>query len=176
VAGHRIAGCGGPRAGHGGLANFAESSLLADVYAQALEAKGCRVTRRFNLGDRETYYEQVRSGQIDVIPEYNGRPGRRPRPVQRATTTAQVNKLLAQVLPSQLQLLNPAAAEDKDTVTVTKKTADRYGLRTIADLKPVDHDIVLGGSREFETRQPGQGRLTRHLRAGLPRLPAVRDR
>jgi glycine betaine/choline ABC-type transport system substrate-binding protein/predicted Ser/Thr protein kinase len=138
-----------------GSANFAESSLLAEIYAQALEAKGYRVTRRFNLGDRETYYEQVRSGQIDVIPEYNGALATALDPSSDAATAAQVNKVLGRALPPQLQLLDSAAAEDKDTVTVTRKTADRYGLRTIADLKPVAGDIVMGGSREFQTRHQG---------------------
>ncbi|GAB2801063.1 hypothetical protein GCM10027176_01420 [Actinoallomurus bryophytorum] len=139
-----------------GSANFAESSLLAEIYAQALEAKGYRVTRRFDLGDRETYYEQVRSGQIDVIPEYNGALATALDPAGDVTTAARVNEVLRRALPSQLQLLDPAAAEDKDTVTVTKKTAGRYHLRTIADLRPVDHDIVLGGSREFQSRHQGQ--------------------
>jgi glycine betaine/choline ABC-type transport system substrate-binding protein/predicted Ser/Thr protein kinase len=165
VAGAAIALILWPDAGSGGSvspgrvtvgsANFAESSLLAEIYAQALEAKGYRVTRRFNLGDRETYYEQVRSGQIGVIPEYNGALAAALDPASDATTKAQVNKVLAQSLPAQLQLLDPAAAEDKDTVTVTKKTATRYTLRTIADLKRVDSKIIMGGSREFQSRHQG---------------------
>jgi osmoprotectant transport system substrate-binding protein len=138
-----------------GSANFAESSLLAEIYAQALTAKGYRVTRRFNLGDRETYYEQVRSGQIDVIPEYLGALAVALDPSSEAATAGEVDRVLARVLPPQLQLLRSAAAEDKDTVTVTRKTADRYGLHTIADLEPVAGAIVMGGSPEFQTRHQG---------------------
>jgi predicted Ser/Thr protein kinase len=138
-----------------GSANFAESSLLAEIYAQALAAKGYRVTRRFNLGDRETYYEQVRSGQIDVIPEYLGALAVALDPSSDAATAAEGDRVLARVLPPQLELLRSAAAEDKDTVTVTRKTADRYGLHTIADLEPVAGEMVMGGSPEFQTRHQG---------------------
>jgi glycine betaine/choline ABC-type transport system substrate-binding protein/predicted Ser/Thr protein kinase len=138
-----------------GSANFAESALLAEIYAQALEAKGYRVTRKFNLGDRETYYPLVRAGEIDVIPEYTGALAVALDPSSTAATTEQVDAVLRRTLPPQLQLLRSAPAEDKDTVTVTRKTADRYHLRTIADLEPVAGDIVMGGSPEFQTRHQG---------------------
>ncbi|GAA4499567.1 hypothetical protein GCM10023191_046670 [Actinoallomurus oryzae] len=138
-----------------GSANFAESSLLGEVYAQALEAKGYRVTRKFYLGDRETYFPQVRAGQIDVIPEYTGALAVSLDPTSTAATAEQVDAVLARKLPAQLQLLRSAPAEDKDTVTVTRATADRYGLRTIADLRPVAGDLVMGGPPEFQTRHQG---------------------
>ena len=138
-----------------GSANFAESSLLAEVYAQALEAEGYRVTRRFGLGDRETYVPLVRSGEIDLIPEYTGALAASLDPATTAATAAEVGAVLRRTLPPQLELLRSAPAEDKDTVTVTRKTAARYGLRTIADLKPVAGDLVMGGPPEFQTRHQG---------------------
>ncbi|HEY0542519.1 MAG TPA: glycine betaine ABC transporter substrate-binding protein [Actinoallomurus sp.] len=138
-----------------GSANFAESALLAEIYAQALEVKGYRVTRKFNLGDRETYYKLVRSGEIDLIPEYTGALAVALDPTSTAATSEQVDAVLRRMLPPQLQLLRSAPAEDKDTVTVTRKTADRYHLRTIADLEPVADGIVMGGSPEFQTRHQG---------------------
>jgi glycine betaine/choline ABC-type transport system substrate-binding protein len=138
-----------------GSANFAESAMLAEVYAQALEAKGYHVTRKFNLGDRETYFAQVRSGDIEVIPEYTGALAVALDRASTAATAAQVDAVLARTLPPQLQLLRSAPAEDKDTVTVTKRTAERYGLRTIADLEPVAGKLVMGGPPEFQTRHQG---------------------
>src|SRR4051812_5956350 len=55
-----------------GSANFPESSLIGEIYAQALEAKGLKVTRKFDIGAREVYYDQVVKGGIGVMPEYNG--------------------------------------------------------------------------------------------------------
>ena len=55
-----------------GSANFPENQLLAEMYAQALEAKEVKVTRKFNIGARELYLKALKDGSIDMIPEYNG--------------------------------------------------------------------------------------------------------
>ena len=55
-----------------GSANFPESELLAEVYAQALQAKGIKVTTKLNIGSREVYYPQIEKGTISIFPEYNG--------------------------------------------------------------------------------------------------------
>ncbi|HEX8498524.1 MAG TPA: glycine betaine ABC transporter substrate-binding protein, partial [Actinomycetales bacterium] len=39
-----------------GSANFTENQILAEIYAQALQAKGVTVEKRLNIGSRETYY------------------------------------------------------------------------------------------------------------------------
>ncbi|MEV0402692.1 glycine betaine ABC transporter substrate-binding protein [Actinoallomurus sp. NPDC050550] len=138
-----------------GSANFPESHLLGEIYAQALEAKGIKVIRRFDLGDRETYFKQVASGQIQVMPEYNGALAESLDYTGEAVGTDEVNAVLRRVLPAQLEMLASAPAEDKDSVTVSKETADRYHLRTIADLAPVAGRLVMGGPPEFQTRHQG---------------------
>jgi osmoprotectant transport system substrate-binding protein len=55
-----------------GSANFPEDELLAEIYTQALQANGIKATPKFNVGSREIYYPQIRSGAITIIPEYNG--------------------------------------------------------------------------------------------------------
>ena len=55
-----------------GSANFPEDELLAEVYVLALQAKGVKVTSKFNIGAREVYYPQLSKGAIAIIPEYNG--------------------------------------------------------------------------------------------------------
>jgi osmoprotectant transport system substrate-binding protein len=48
-----------------------------------------------------------------------------------------------------------AAAQDADTITVTKKTADKYHLTTIADLKSVAGKLTFGAPAQFRTRADG---------------------
>ena len=55
-----------------GSANFTESQILAEIYAQALSAKGVTVEKRLNIGSRETYIPGLQDGSIDLIPEYSG--------------------------------------------------------------------------------------------------------
>jgi osmoprotectant transport system substrate-binding protein len=139
-----------------GAANFPESQLIGEIYAQALEAKGIKVTRRFNIGAREVYYPQVVSCAISVMPEYNG--ALLSTSVDKnstAVTTAQVNAALTAKLPSSVQILNSSSAQDKDSVTVTSATAAKYHLTSISDLSPVANTLVIGGPPEFKTRAAG---------------------
>src|ERR1700731_2351123 len=55
-----------------GSANFPENEVLAEVYALALQKAGVKATTKLNIGAREVYYPQVKSGAITIIPEYNG--------------------------------------------------------------------------------------------------------
>ncbi|MCO5991884.1 ABC transporter substrate-binding protein [Actinoallomurus rhizosphaericola] len=139
-----------------GSANFTESQLLGELYAQALEAKGVKVTKKFNIGSREVYYDQVKSGAITVMPEYNG--GLLSTSVDKASkavTADQVNSELKAKLPSTLEILEPSKAEDKDSVTVNSQTAAKYHLKSIADLKGVAGQLTIGGPSEFKTREQG---------------------
>jgi osmoprotectant transport system substrate-binding protein len=55
-----------------GSADFTESKIIAELYAQALEANGFTVRRQFGIGSRETYIPAVQDHSIDLIPEYTG--------------------------------------------------------------------------------------------------------
>ncbi|HEY7486949.1 MAG TPA: ABC transporter substrate-binding protein [Streptosporangiaceae bacterium] len=139
-----------------GSANFPESQLLAEIYAQALEAKGLKVTKKLNIGSREVYYDQVKSGAISVMPEYNG--ALLTTSVDKNSTAASTDEINAELkskLPASLEMLNSSAAEDKDSVTVNQQTATKYNLKSIADLKPVAKNMTIGGPSEFKTRTQG---------------------
>jgi osmoprotectant transport system substrate-binding protein len=139
-----------------GSANFPENELLATVYAQALQAKGVKVSTKLNIGAREVYYPQVEKGTISIIPEYNGTLLTvEVDKTSTAKTTAEVDAALAAKLPSTLQVLNPAPAQDSDSITVTQATANKYHLKSIADLKPYAATMVLGAPPEFKTRTDG---------------------
>jgi osmoprotectant transport system substrate-binding protein len=139
-----------------GSANFPESELLAEVYAIALQDKGVKATTKLNIGDREVYYPQVVKGAITIFPEYNGAllSGEVDK-TSTAKTTAAVDAALTAKLPSSLEILNPAPAEDSDAMTVTAATAAKYHLKSIADLKPLASGWVLGAPSEFKTRPDG---------------------
>lgn len=139
-----------------GSANFPEDELLAEIYVLALQGKGVKVTPKFNIGARNVYYPQVVSGAISILPEYNGALlFTSVDPKSTAATTAQVNAALQAKLPSSVELLNSAAAQDKDSVTVTQATATKDHLSSISDLKPYAKNMVIGGPPEFKTRQEG---------------------
>src|SRR5580692_2098165 len=139
-----------------GSANFPESELLAEVYAIALQDKGVKATTKLNIGSREVYYPQIAKGAITIFPEYNGELlSVEVDPTSTAKTTAAVDAALTAKLPSTLEILNPAPAQDSVSVTVTAATAAKDHLMTIADLKPYASSWTFGAASEFKTRPDG---------------------
>jgi osmoprotectant transport system substrate-binding protein len=139
-----------------GSANFPESELLAEVYVLALQDKGVKATAKLNIGSREVYYPQVVKGAITIFPEYNGALlSGEVDSASTAKTTAAVDAALTAKLPSSLEILNPAPAQDSDSVTVTAATAAKDHLKTIADLKPYASGWTFGAPSEFKTRPDG---------------------
>ena len=139
-----------------GSANFPEDELLAQIYVDALQGKGVKVTPKFNIGAREVYYPEIEKGAITIIPEYNGALlTTSVDPTSTAASTEEVNAALKAKLPSSLEILNSSSAEDKDSITVTQATATKYHLTSISDLSPYAKDFVIGGPPEFPTRADG---------------------
>jgi osmoprotectant transport system substrate-binding protein len=141
-----------------GSNNFPESTLLADIYGEALKAKGIKVTYKPNIGSRETTYGLLKNGTISVLPEYNGALLAYLDPKATPKTTEATTSAIEAKLDSKLTLLDPSAAQDKDSVTVNAATAGKYHLTdtsSVADLKDIAKDLVIGASPEFQTRQQG---------------------
>jgi osmoprotectant transport system substrate-binding protein len=138
-----------------GSADFPESKIVAEIYAQALEANGFTVGRQFGIGSRETYIPAIRDHSIDLIPEYTGNLLQYFNPESPAATPGDVELALYRSLPGDLSILNPAPANDSDTVTVTDATAQRWNLKTIADLVPHAAEVKFGAPSEFLNRDRG---------------------
>lgn len=157
-----LAGSSGSAAAGGGKtvvvgsANFPENVLLASIYSQALQAKGVKVQEKFNIGSREVLYGQLQNGSLTVLPEYNGALLGYLDAKNTATGTQAVNAALLQKLPAGLAILDSAAAEDKDSLTVTQETADKNNLKSISDLTGKAAEFGIGGPPEFKTRREQQ--------------------
>jgi osmoprotectant transport system substrate-binding protein len=138
-----------------GSANFTESQILAEIYAQALAAKGVAVEKRLNIGSREAYIPGLQDGSIDLIPEYSGVLLQYFDKTADETAPDAVYTALQAALPDNLIVLEKSAAEDKDAVVVTRDTATRLNVKSIADLAPQCPNLVFGGAPEFQTRPDG---------------------
>jgi osmoprotectant transport system substrate-binding protein len=139
-----------------GSADFPESTLLADIYAGAMSAKGVQVTKKLNIGERSAYMAALNDGSIGFIPEYTGSILVYLDKSATAKTPDEVYAALKQAASGQgLVALQFAAAQDSDTITVTKQTADKYHLTSIADLKSVAGKLTFGAPAQFKTRADG---------------------
>lgn len=140
-----------------GSANFAEDEVLAVIYAQALRGAGVKVATKLDIGPREEYYPMIKSGEISVMPEYNGALlGTSVDSSSKAKTSKDVDAALHEYLPASLEVLDPALdTTDADTVTVTQATAEKYNLHTIADLAPYAKNQFYAGPSSFNVRPYG---------------------
>lgn len=117
-----------------GSANFPENVILANIYAEALQAQGASVKTKLNIGSREKYYPALESGSLDLFPEYTGTILTYIDKNATATSPEDVYAALAKALPAKLVALDMSEAQDSDAVVVTEQTAKKYDLKTIADL------------------------------------------
>ena len=138
-----------------GSADFPESQLLGTIYAGALEAQNIPVEKKLNIGSREVYIPALLDGPITLIPEYSGALLSYLDAKNAAHGSEDVARELAAKLPEKVKMLQISQAQDIDVLAVTQKTADKYKLKTIADLQPVASQLVLGGPAEWKTRHEG---------------------
>jgi osmoprotectant transport system substrate-binding protein len=151
-----------------GSADFPESKIIAEIYAQALEANGFTVGRQFGIGSRETYIPAVRDHSIDLIPEYTGNLLNYFDPNATVTTPDAIELALFRVLPGDLSILPPSPAEDKDTVAVSQPTAQRWNLKTVADLAAHSPEVKFGAPSEFLERTEGLPGLKKNYGLDIP--------
>jgi osmoprotectant transport system substrate-binding protein len=139
-----------------GTKNFSEEYILGQLYKQALEAKGFSVAYKESVGSTEIIDTALTSGKINFYPEYTGVIVQVVFHHALSAKTAQATYKLAKKLQEQrgFTLLKATPFYDTDAIAVTKATASKYGLKSLADLKKVD-DLSLAALPEFKTRNTG---------------------
>lgn len=149
-----------------GGANFNESQILANIYAEVLKAAGFEASVK-PVTNREVYEPALERGEISVFAEYAGtlteflnKKANGPEAAAMATgdLDATVTALRGLAEKKGLKVLEPAQAADQNAFAVTKNFADANDLKTLSDLKGYKGPLVLGGPAECPTRpfcQPG---------------------
>jgi osmoprotectant transport system permease protein len=136
---------------------FAESYVLAEMFAQLLEARGYRVDRRAGLGATEVAFQALRTGAIDVYPEYTGtgllailheQPQRDARAVFGHVASAFRRQFDVYWLP-------PLGFENTYAIAVRRETAERYSLRNLTDLSRAAPELRAGLTPDFVGRPDG---------------------
>jgi len=145
-----------------GSKNFTESLILGNLYADALEDNGLKVTRKLNLADAVVHTSLV-SNQIDLYPEYTG------------TGLLSILKLPLQTDPQKvydtvkadyakkwnIDWLAYAPANDSQGLAITKAAADKYHITDISDLQKHATELRFASQGEFDQRADGLPALTK---------------
>ncbi len=156
--------CAPSRAIRIGSKNFAESILLAELYAQTLENLGIAVERRFDLGSTQIALAALTRGDIDCYPEYTGtalidvlhhapmRDGEAILKLLRATFEARFHATW----------LAPAPMNDSQALATTREISRRLNLTTLTECSRLAPQLRLATIQEFLARPDGLPGLQRY--------------
>lgn len=149
-----VAACGGDEDAAGeadgvrvAAFDFAESELLAEIYAQALEEHSVRVVRLGVIGPREIVAPALQQGEIDVVPEYLGTAA-----AHYGADGQGLASLRDRLADLGLTALAPAGARDTNVFVVTERTADEHDLVRLSDLSTFAPTARFGGPVECPER------------------------
>ncbi|HET9852231.1 MAG TPA: ABC transporter substrate-binding protein [Candidatus Limnocylindrales bacterium] len=127
-----------------GSDGFDEARVVAEVYAQALEAAGFTVDRAgIGLGARNVTAAALESGQIDLKPEYIGSGltfyGGTSGSSSDDNRSALQEKLNA--VGGGITVLDYTPAQDTNAFVVRKETADSLSLMKMSDMAAVQNQL-----------------------------------
>ena len=138
-----------------GSDGFYESKLMAEIYGQALEAKGYTVDRTaIGLGARKVTAAALESGQFDLKPEYIGSGLAYYDPTKTTSDPAVNSAALQAILTGKgggITVLDYSPAADQNAFVVTKATADSLHLATLSDAKAVQAQLKFGVATDCAT-------------------------
>ena len=146
---------------------FGESYLLCELFAQLLESRGIAVERRPGLGATEVAFGAVRSGAVDVYPEYTGTGLlailHDSLPDSLARDPGAVYAHVARATPARwgARWLPPLGFQNTYAIAVRRETARRYALRTLSDLAREAGRLTGGLTADFIGRPDGLAGLRR---------------
>jgi osmoprotectant transport system substrate-binding protein len=139
-----------------GSKNFTEQFIVAEIYAQALEAAGIKVERKINLGGTLIAHKALEEKQIDLYPEYTGTMLLAVLKAEPMTDRKAVyDKVKAEYAKLGLVVLNEAPLNNTYNMVVRPETAAQYKLVTLSDLAKVSKELKLGAGPEFRDRKDG---------------------
>jgi osmoprotectant transport system substrate-binding protein len=138
-----------------GSFDFPESEALAEIYAMALERDGYEVERFLRLASREVVQPALSQDRLDVVPEYLGSAltfaslgASGPN-----SDTGEARRRLAILMNAKdVDVLQPAPAQNKNVFVTTGNDSFRYELFTLSDIVPVADQLVFGGPPECAQR------------------------
>lgn len=136
---------------------FAENYLLAEMFAQLLETHGVAVTRRPGLGATEVAFQALRTGAVDVYPEYTGTGLLAILGVEAPPDRGRAFATVARTFQERwgVRWLPPLGFENSYAMAVRRATADSLGVRSLSELVRSGAALVGGFSPDFIGREDG---------------------
>ena len=160
-----LAACGTAAGGGGsnkgpvkiGTKNFPEQLILGEMYALLLEEEGIKVERKFNLAGTPVLHEGLKTGEIDLYPEYTGTGLLTVLKLPTETDRQKVYDSVSKEYKSQFNLvwLDPAPMNNTQALAMTKDGSAKVGVTTISQMAAKASELRMIGPPEFAEREDG---------------------
>ncbi len=136
-----------------GSKSFSESKTVSEIYALALEHAGYKVVRKPNISN-SVVYKAVKTGQIDVYPEYTGTIVEAYLKKNASGKSApQIAKLAKDGVKKEgLVTFNYAPGDNRQGVGIRTSVAKKYNIKTLSDLQKKANKILFVSQGEFDKR------------------------
>jgi len=135
-----------------GSVGFDEARVMAEVYAQALEANGYTIDRAgIGLGARPVVAPAIESGQIDLQPEYIGSRLSYWGGTPTGDSEANFNAVQQLANGKNLTFLRYTPAVDTNAFVVRAETAAQFSLATLSDAAAVQDQLKWGLAQDCPT-------------------------
>ncbi len=140
-----------------GSKNFTESLILGEMYADVLEHAGFHVKRKLNLGGTLLAQEALKSGQIDLYPEYTGTGLLDILKLPTQTDANQVYQTVKKDYQEKWNLtwLDPSPANDSQGIVITKAVENKYKIQNLSDMAKASSQLRFAAVPEFQNRADG---------------------
>jgi glycine betaine/choline ABC-type transport system substrate-binding protein len=159
-----------------GSKNFTESVILGELLAQKLEANGCSVDRRLNMGGTFVCDTAIRSGAIDAYVEYSGTALTAILKLPARNDRAKVNDAVRAAYEKKGLRWSPQLGFNNTFAMIVRRAdAGRLGLHTISDLAKVASSYQPGFGYEFTSRPDGWPGLQHAYGLELAKPPRTMD-
>ncbi|SKC84086.1 glycine betaine ABC transporter substrate-binding protein [Ohtaekwangia koreensis] len=142
-----------------GAKHFNEGYILSEMIALILEDGGFTVERKFNLGGTAVSFEALRTGAIDIYPEYTGTIAAEILQADRTLDMQQAADILRTKF--QLCISRPYGFNNTYALVLPVASADKLHVKTISDLKQ-HPELKIGLSFELLKRADGWINLAQH--------------
>lgn len=134
---------------------YYSNEIIAELFAQSLEAEGFTIDRQYQIGQREVYMPELEAGALDLLPEYLGNLLQHYDADAVSAPPEELHAALGEALPDGLRVLDYAEASDQDSYTTTSEFAEQHSLTGIGDLADVEEELKIAANSEFEVRPYG---------------------
>jgi osmoprotectant transport system permease protein len=134
-----------------GSKKFTESYVLGEIAKRSLIDAGISVEHRQGMGGTIILWEALRSGQIDVYPEYTGTITQE---ILKRTDQLSFEQIASELSKVGIGVTDPLGFNNTYALVMSRSRAEKLGLRTVSDL-PNHPELKFGLTHEFLDRQDG---------------------